>query len=71
MKILIIFSFVLSYFGSLALREKMNNNPPALQVFTYAEIRAATHDFSVENKLGEGGFGPVYKVIVGFQLIIL
>lgn len=46
---------------SKALREKMNNNPPALQVFTYAEIRAATHDFSVENKLGEGGFGPVYK----------
>ena len=23
---------------------------------------AATNDFSSENKLGEGGFGPVYKV---------
>lgn len=26
-------------------------------------ILAATDDFSEENKLGEGGFGPVYKVI--------
>lgn len=27
-------------------------------------IRAATQNFSEENKLGEGGFGPVYKVII-------
>jgi len=25
-------------------------------------IRAATDNFSVSNKLGQGGFGPVYKV---------
>ncbi|XP_057765276.1 probable LRR receptor-like serine/threonine-protein kinase At1g56130 isoform X2 [Salvia miltiorrhiza] len=29
--------------------------------FTYAQLRAATDDFSPANKLGEGGFGPVYK----------
>ncbi|KAK4484916.1 hypothetical protein RD792_007517 [Penstemon davidsonii] len=29
--------------------------------YTYAELRAATDDFSTANKLGEGGFGPVYK----------
>uniref|UniRef100_A0A5B6ZWK1 non-specific serine/threonine protein kinase n=1 Tax=Davidia involucrata TaxID=16924 RepID=A0A5B6ZWK1_DAVIN len=29
--------------------------------FSYAELRAATEDFSPANKLGEGGFGPVYK----------
>ena len=29
--------------------------------FSYAELRNATEDFS-PNKLGEGGFGPVYKV---------
>ncbi|CAL5390123.1 unnamed protein product [Camellia sinensis] len=29
--------------------------------FSYAELRAATEDFNPTNKLGEGGFGPVYK----------
>ncbi|XP_058071766.1 probable LRR receptor-like serine/threonine-protein kinase At1g56140 isoform X4 [Magnolia sinica] len=29
--------------------------------FSYSELRAATEDFSPANKLGEGGFGPVYK----------
>ena len=28
-----------------------------------ATILAATSNFAMENKLGEGGFGPVYKVI--------
>ncbi|XP_078438550.1 putative LRR receptor-like serine/threonine-protein kinase At1g56130 [Wolffia australiana] len=30
-------------------------------IFSYSELKAATHDFSAENKLGEGGFGPVFK----------
>ncbi|KAJ4949927.1 hypothetical protein NE237_008313 [Protea cynaroides] len=30
--------------------------------FSYAELRIATEDFNPANKLGEGGFGPVYKV---------
>ncbi|KAG8653160.1 hypothetical protein MANES_06G174700v8 [Manihot esculenta] len=29
--------------------------------FSYAELKTATEDFSHANKLGEGGFGPVYK----------
>ncbi|PIN11755.1 Serine/threonine protein kinase [Handroanthus impetiginosus] len=29
--------------------------------FGYTQLRAATDDFSVVNKLGEGGFGSVYK----------
>ncbi|KDO74298.1 hypothetical protein CISIN_1g040910mg [Citrus sinensis] len=29
--------------------------------FSLASISTATHNFSEENKLGEGGFGPVYK----------
>ncbi|CAB4277026.1 unnamed protein product [Prunus armeniaca] len=32
-----------------------------LSVFTYESVLAATSNFSQENKLGEGGFGPVYK----------
>ncbi|KAH9795850.1 putative LRR receptor-like serine/threonine-protein kinase [Citrus sinensis] len=29
--------------------------------FSYAELRSATKDFDPSNKLGEGGYGPVYK----------
>ncbi|XP_027353841.1 probable LRR receptor-like serine/threonine-protein kinase At1g56140 isoform X2 [Abrus precatorius] len=29
--------------------------------FSYSELKNATNDFNLENKLGEGGFGPVYK----------
>ncbi|KAF8408709.1 hypothetical protein HHK36_004773 [Tetracentron sinense] len=34
---------------------------PRQNTFSYAELRTATEDFSPSNKLGEGGFGPVYK----------
>ncbi|KAK9155256.1 hypothetical protein Sjap_002736 [Stephania japonica] len=30
-------------------------------IFSYEELRTATEDFKSANKLGEGGFGPVYK----------
>ncbi|XP_076899306.1 class V chitinase-like [Bidens hawaiensis] len=33
------------------------------QVISFADIREATNSFSEENKLGEGGYGPVYKVL--------
>ncbi|KAJ4848732.1 hypothetical protein Tsubulata_043978 [Turnera subulata] len=29
--------------------------------FTYAQLRTATEDFSPAKRLGEGGYGPVYK----------
>ncbi|KAL8132936.1 hypothetical protein AgCh_008424 [Apium graveolens] len=32
-----------------------------LPLFTLMQIAKATNDFSFNNKLGEGGFGPVYK----------
>ncbi|KAJ7948965.1 putative Receptor protein kinase [Quillaja saponaria] len=32
-----------------------------LRVLSYSSVVEATNNFSLENKLGEGGFGPVYK----------
>lgn len=34
------------------------------QVYSYQVLEAATCRFSSRNKLGSGGFGTVYKVIV-------
>ncbi|ANM58039.1 lectin protein kinase family protein [Arabidopsis thaliana] len=39
--------------------ERKSNNE--LQIFSFESVVSATDDFSDENKLGEGGFGPVYK----------
>ncbi|KAM5580801.1 hypothetical protein ABKV19_010152 [Rosa sericea] len=39
-------------------------NDTELPVFDLKSILAATEDFSAANKLGEGGFGPVYKGIL-------
>jgi hypothetical protein len=32
-------------------------------IFTLKQIKAATNNFDISNKIGEGGFGPVYKVL--------
>ena len=45
-----------------------------LQLFDFATLSRATDNFSFHNKLGEGGFGLVYKVRIcsfhpGFRLI--
>lgn len=34
-----------------------------VRLYTYKELRMATEDFSPANKIGEGGFGSVFKVI--------
>ncbi|KAL3744215.1 hypothetical protein ACJRO7_013467 [Eucalyptus globulus] len=41
--------------------ESLESGTPNLQTFGYVTLEAATDDFSSENKLGQGGFGPVYK----------
>ncbi|RHN65849.1 putative protein kinase RLK-Pelle-DLSV family [Medicago truncatula] len=33
-------------------------------IFDFSTITNATNNFSVRNKLGEGGFGPVYKAVL-------
>lgn len=37
-------------------------NQDQFPYFDFGYIEAATNNFSDSNKLGEGGFGPVYKV---------
>jgi len=51
-----------SKFNHMAAAGDFNGNVPNLQVFILADIEAATNRLSIENKLGEGGYGPVYKV---------
>ncbi|KAJ4726505.1 putative Kinase [Melia azedarach] len=38
--------------------------------FTLRQIKAATNNFDIANKIGEGGFGPVYKGILADGTVI-
>lgn len=40
-----------------------NLDPQEFPFIPMDSIKAATDNFSDSNKLGQGGFGPVYKVI--------
>ncbi|MQL97779.1 hypothetical protein Taro_030480 [Colocasia esculenta] len=40
----------------------VEDSNPELPTFTFESLSEATKDFHVSNMLGEGGFGPVYKV---------
>ena len=42
-----------------------------LPLFDLKTIEQATNNFSIDNKLGEGGFGPVYKVNITCFLLLL
>ncbi|KAJ4828228.1 hypothetical protein Tsubulata_213111 [Turnera subulata] len=41
--------------------ESRRDDDLELPLYDFATIRTATNNFSTANKLGEGGFGPVYK----------
>lgn len=54
--------------GNVSLGTKNSDEEvSSLRVFSYDEIRGATDNFSSTNLLGEGGFGPVYKVNTTFS----
>ena len=35
-----------------------------LPLFNFEKVASATNNFHLSNKLGQGGFGPVYRVMV-------
>ena len=43
--------------------ENLSCNGHNLLVLSFTTIREATDNFASGNKIGEGGYGPVYKVI--------
>ncbi|KMZ59885.1 putative Kinase [Zostera marina] len=53
------------------LKDKMKDNEELRglvtmsNIFSYGELRTATNDFDPKNKLGEGGYGVVYKGKLG------
>lgn len=66
------FSFVLptvgyshsSWFSSIKRpKEKFGTDALHVQVYGLSDIKEATNNFSNANKLGQGGYGPVYKVL--------
>lgn len=54
-----------AFFGSTEVQEEAKDAKQyELRSFSLRDMVAATDNFSYENLLGEGGFGPVYKVYV-------
>ncbi|KAJ7981662.1 S-receptor-like serine/threonine-protein kinase [Quillaja saponaria] len=49
------------YFAMLGYSSKEQKEDLELPLFDLSTIATATDNFSIDNKLGEGGFGPVYK----------
>ncbi|KAL5774880.1 hypothetical protein ACOSP7_012437 [Xanthoceras sorbifolium] len=47
-----------------------SGNAHTLVLYSLADIEAATDKFSMEYRLGEGGYGPVYKVIFQVSQVI-
>ena len=50
---------------------KKREKDAELPLFSYESVLAATNNFLAMNKLGEGGFGPVYKVCYIFPMNVL
>lgn len=63
-KILSMFRRKLKYNTSGFTERELSRENKELPMLSFSCISAATGNFSLANKLGEGGFGPVFKVLL-------
>jgi len=54
-----------------ALEQELVRQQVQPSLYSYNELKSATRDFHPSNKLGEGGFGIVYKVSLNLLLYLL
>jgi hypothetical protein len=47
----------------------MEEGNSGFSLYDFSQMKGATDGFSVENKLGQGGFGAVYKVFKSFSVM--
>nr|XP_043616634.1 G-type lectin S-receptor-like serine/threonine-protein kinase At4g27290 isoform X2 [Erigeron canadensis] len=59
------------YIGESLQVLESNRETMELPLFSFSTIEKATRSFSPENKLGQGGFGPVYKgILEGVEIAV-
>ncbi|KAJ4841992.1 hypothetical protein Tsubulata_005425, partial [Turnera subulata] len=59
--LLVVLAFVCYYWRKKLQRDGKLESNPELPLFDLETVARATNDFSGANKLGQGGYGPVYK----------
>ncbi|XP_022717347.1 probable LRR receptor-like serine/threonine-protein kinase At1g53440 isoform X1 [Durio zibethinus] len=72
--IVILLLIILRLTGYLGGKDDENNELHGLELqtgyFSLRQIKAATNNFDSANKIGEGGFGPVYKGVLSDGTVI-
>ncbi|TYI84651.1 hypothetical protein E1A91_D05G380200v1 [Gossypium mustelinum] len=72
--IIVLLLIILRLTGYLGGKDNENSELQGLELqtgyFSLRQIKAATNNFDSTNKIGEGGFGPVYKGVLSDGMVI-